>query len=146
MTDVTVPPRFRKRRSFDQGVSELRKRRPYGDMALTAPLPSKRSFAEVSPTSSADEDSAEPAPRVTDHERAKEKVETRGVWDREPSLRSKDAGISGVLKSVGAVLEFVAARLAGMTSDRVGGSAEEGLLLPMKSDERGSPAGVMSDY
>jgi hypothetical protein len=45
-------------------------------------------------------------------------------------------GISGVLESLQAVVEFIAGRLARMGSDEVNDGAEAGLLLPVKDRER----------
>jgi hypothetical protein len=45
-------------------------------------------------------------------------------------------GIAGVLESVNAVIDFVARNLARMASDRVVDGAEQGLLLPVREEER----------
>lgn len=51
-------------------------------------------------------------------------------------------GIAGVLESVDALIDFVARHLARMASDRVGDSAERGLLLSVKDEEREQPGVV----
>lgn len=50
-------------------------------------------------------------------------------------------GIAGVLESVNALIDFVARQMARMASDRVVDSAERGLLLPVRNEER-EPATV----
>lgn len=45
-------------------------------------------------------------------------------------------GIAGVLESINALIDFVARTMARMASDRVDDSAERGLLLPVKAEER----------
>lgn len=51
-------------------------------------------------------------------------------------------GIAGGLESVNALIDFVVRHMARMASDRVGDSAERGLLLPVKEEER-EAAGVV---
>jgi hypothetical protein len=59
---------------------------------------------------------------------------------------SGDGVIVGMLESVNAVIEFVADRLAGMTSDRVTDSAERGLLLPVKENERAPRVAEVGEF
>ena len=68
-----------------------------------------------------------------DLESGKHAVEER---DGRPQGRSEAGGIAGVLESVNALIDFVARHLAKMASDRVTDSAERGLLLPVRGEER----------
>lgn len=123
-------PRLRRPRSFDRDSLRTHDPRPHANTASTAPLPSDRSFAELSPTST------DTSVRVKDLESGdyKSPVHRRPIIEEEGI--SGDGGIVGVLESVNAVIEFVADRLARMTSDRVTDGAERGLLLPVKENER----------
>lgn len=69
--------------------------------------------------------------------------EVRGHDDRLQDQQQPEAGgIAGVLETVNALIDFVARKLARMASDRVVDSAERGLLLPVKEEER-EPARVV---
>lgn len=82
----------------------------------------------------------------TDREHHREDLESGGHAGDEHDERLQgqpDAGgIAGVLESVNALIDFVARHLAKMASDRVTDSAERGLLLPVREEER-EPAGVV---
>jgi hypothetical protein len=123
-------PRLRRPRSFDRDSLHIHDPRPHANIASTAPLPSNRSFAELSPTSTGT------SVHVKDLESGdyESSVHRRPIIEEE--LISEEGGIVGVLESVNAVIEFVADRLARMTSDRVTDGAERGLLLPVKENER----------
>ena len=107
----------------------------YGDLAATAPLPSFGSFKVFSPDVS-------PTRSDIEGEHSQEDLETGNhemrVCDRE--LRGQQqpevGGIAGVLESVNALMDFVARNVARMVSDRVVDSAERGLLLPVRDEER----------
>lgn len=60
--------------------------------------------------------------------------ESRLRGEQQPEIGS----IAGVLDSVNALIDFVARLMVRMASDRVGDSAERGLLLPVKEEERES--------
>jgi hypothetical protein len=122
-------PRLRKPRSFDRDSLRTHDPRLHANIASTAPLPSDRSFVELSPTST------ETSVHVKDLESGK--YESSVSMDTVPEERrsSEVGGIVGVLESVNAVIGFVADRLARMTSDRVTGGAERDLLLPVKKNE-----------
>lgn len=88
---------------------------------------------------------ASPTRNDTEHEHHQEDLESGGHAEEERGGRLQGqpaaGGIAGVLESVNALIDFVARHLAKMASDRVTDSAERGLLLPVREEER-EPAGV----
>ena len=85
---------------------------------------------------------ASPTRSDTEGERYQEDLETGNHemrhCDRElQGQQQPDVGsIAGVLESVNALMDFVARNVARMVSDRVVDSAERGLLLPVRDEER----------
>ena len=70
------------------------------------------------------------------------KYEVKDCGGRLQSQQQPETGgIAGVLESVNVLIDFVARQMARMASDRVVDSAERGLLLPVKNEER-EPATV----
>lgn len=135
-------PRLRRPRSFDSESFGPRELGPiHGDVAATAPLPSYGSFKMLSPDAS-------PAKSDTARQSYREHLENGKleVTACESRLQSQQqpgvGGVAGVLESVNALIDFVARHMVRMTSDRVTDSAERGLLLPVKEEER-EPAGVV---
>jgi len=136
------PPRLRRPRSFDSDSFGIRDFRAlYGGSAATAPLPSSGSFKMLSP---------DPSPTHSDSEgdNRQEGLESgeRGVRGCGGTFRDEEqqetGGIAGVLESVNVLIDFVARNLARMASDRVVDDAEQGLLLPVREEER-EPVGVV---
>lgn len=132
--ELTHTPRLRRLRSFDSDSLGTREPRSLcGGIAATAPLPSNGSFEILSPDAS-------PARNDTDREHRQEDLESREyeVEERDEGLQGQPeaGGIAGVLESVNALIDFVARHLAKMASDRVTDSAERGLLLPVREEER----------
>jgi hypothetical protein len=123
-------PRLRRSRSFDRDSLSRHDSRPHANIASTAPLPSNRNFAQLSPTST------DTSVYVKDLESGKCESSVHRKPNMEEQLGTEEGGIVGVLESLNAVIEFVADRLARMTSDRVTDGAERGLLLPVKDNER----------
>ena len=121
----------------------MRNPRPtYGDLAATAPLPSNASFKMLSPDASPTKSDTEREHQQEDLESGEHEV--RGCDGRLQIQQQPDTGvIAGVLESVNALIDFVARNLARMASDRVGESAEQGLLLPIKEGEREPAVGVI---
>lgn len=114
----------------------------YGNLAATAPLPSNESFKMLSP-------GAGPTKNDTEREYHREDLESGKCEVREYANTLQDqqqaetGGIAGVLESVNALMDFVARNMARMASDRVVDSAERGLLLPVKAEERESAVVVV---
>jgi hypothetical protein len=133
-------PRLRRPRSFDRDSLRIHDPRPHANLASTAPLPSNRSFAELSPTST----------DTSVHMKDLESGDYESPVHRKPIIEeegiSGDGVIVGMLESVNAVIEFVADRLARMTSDRVTDSAERGLLLPVKENERAPRVAEVGEF
>jgi hypothetical protein len=127
---LTGTPRLRKPRSFDRDSLWTPTLRPHASIPSTAPLPSKRSFAELSPTST----------DTSVHVKDLESGDYESSVHRKPNLEDQESpevgGFAGVLESVNAVIEFVADKLAKMASDPVTDGAERVLLLPVKETER----------
>lgn len=123
-------PRLRKPRSFDFNSHATLGPRPYASVVSTAPLPSNPSFVELSPKQKMI------ASHQEDLESGESKIEIQMKPISEQQRRPEDFGISGALRSVNAVIEFIAEKLARTTSDRVTNGAERGLLLPVREDER----------
>ncbi|GAB7329053.1 hypothetical protein MBLNU13_g00895t1 [Cladosporium sp. NU13] len=129
-------PRLRRPCSFDSKFYEIRGLKPvYGDLAATAPLPSNVSFKMLSPGASPTKSDTEREHHQEDLQSGKHEVRE---CDRrlEGQQQPDTGGIAGVLESVNALIDFVARNMARMASDRVVDSAERGLLLPVKEEER----------
>lgn len=120
-------PRLRKPRSFDLSSHEVRGPRPNASVVSTAPLPSNRSFVALSPPKTNPRD---------DLESGESEIETQMKPISEQPRRPENYGISGVLRSVNAVIEFIADMMARTATDRITNGAEQGLLLPVREDER----------
>lgn len=120
-------PRLRKPHSFDFSSHEVRGPRPNASVVSTAPLPSNRNFVALSPPKNSPRD---------DLESGESEIEIQMKPISEQPRRPEDYGISAVLRSVNAVIEFIADGLARTATDRITNGAEQGLLLPMREDER----------
>lgn len=135
-------PRLRRPRSFDSSeiFEHHEPRQKHGDLAATAPLPSHGSFKTLSldarPTKSDTRKSHQ-----EDLESGEQEVRASGS-KLQSQQQPEVGGVAGVLESVNALIDFVARHVARMASDRVGDSAERGLLLPVKEEER-EQAGVV---
>lgn len=129
-------PRLRRPRSFDPESLETAVRGRGVSNMNTAPLPSSRSFTALSPMMSSKERQPGTKHRCADVDN--HAFSGHDIWT-EPNQIKQGGGIASVLESVNAVIGFVAGRLVKMTSDRVSGRAEDGLLLPVRDDERELP-------
>lgn len=146
-------PRLRRPRSFDQESGELHIFNTPGsknrhDSALTAPLPSSRSFALRTPASlfdHSDNDHVQRRSRRADLEGGLQSAswapgsfedDGRDVWAQEQRKVHRGLGLVAVLESINAGIAFVAGKLAKMASDHVLDGAEDGLLLPVRNEER----------
>jgi hypothetical protein len=131
-------PRLRRPGSFDSDFMEPREPRPRHDnLAATAPLPPHGSFKMLSPDASPTKSDTARESYQEGLESGKQEVrvcESRLHGQQQPEV----GGIAGVLESVNALIDFVARHVARMASDRVGDSAERGLLLPVRKEERES--------
>lgn len=135
-------PRLRRPCSFDPESLETAMRGRGISSMSTALLPSSRSFTALSPTMSSKD--RQPG---TKHRRAdvdNHVFSGHDIW-AEPNRDKQGGGIASTLESVNAVIGFVAGRLVKMTSDRVNGRAEDGLLLPVRDDERELPRVPVGD-
>lgn len=146
-------PRLRRPRSFDQDSGELHilntpVSKSRHDAALTAPLPSSRSFSPRTPASlfdHSDNDYVQRRNRRADLEGGLQSAswapgtfedDGRDVWAKEQRRIHRGLGFVAVLESVNAGIAFVAGKLAKMASDDVLDGAEDGLLLPVRNEER----------
>lgn len=134
-------PRLRRPRSFDPESLET-PARAHNDSAIgTAPLPSSRSFSAISPAMKSRPDLQKRTYRHADSETN----DRREIGTGKATRGAENRGLAAVLESVNAVIDFVAGRLGKLASDRVVGRAEDGLLLPVRDDEREPPGGLMGD-
>lgn len=115
---------------------------------FSAPLPSRRRFAPSTPSPTItkhDEQSMRMRHRRADLERGLQsdssapgslEVVGRDVWMKEQGKSRRGYGITAFLESVNAGIDFVAGKLAKMTSDDARDGAESGLVLPVRNAER----------
>lgn len=127
-------PRLRRPRSFDPESLET-PARTHKDSAIgTAPLPSSRSFSAILPAMESTQRHAVSAPD-----------DRREIGTGKATRGAENGGLAGVLESVNAVIGFAAGRLVKLASDRVVGRSEDGLLLPVRDDEREPPGALTGD-